>query len=33
MPITEECYAILYENKDVRDVPNDLMRRPKRSEH
>lgn len=33
MPITEECYAILYEDKDVRDVPNDLMRRPKRSEH
>lgn len=33
MPITEECYAILYENKDVKDVPNDLMRRPKRSEH
>ena len=33
MPITEECYAILYENKDVKDVPNDLMRHPKRSEH
>ena len=33
MPITEECYAILYENKDVKDVLNDLMRRPKRSEH
>lgn len=33
MPITEECYAILYENKDVRDVITDLMRRPKRSEH
>lgn len=33
MPITEECYAILYENKDVKDVANDLMRRPKRSEH
>lgn len=33
MPITEECYAILYENKDVKDVLKDLMRRPKRSEH
>ena len=33
MPITEECYAILYQNKDVKDVLNDLMRRPGRSEH
>lgn len=33
MPITEECYAILYENKDVKDVLTDLMSRPKRSEH
>ena len=33
MPITEECYAILYENKDVKDVVSDLMQRPRRSEH
>lgn len=33
MPIIDECYAILYENKDVKDVLTDLMRRPKRSEH
>ena len=33
MPIIEECYAVLYKNKDVKDVVNDLMRRPKRSEH
>ena len=33
MPITEECYAILYEDKDVRDVVSDLMQRPHRSEH
>ena len=33
MPITEESYAILYENKDVKDVVGDLMQRPKRSEH
>lgn len=33
MPITEECYAILYEDKDVRDVVGDLMQRPRRSEH
>lgn len=33
MPIIEECHAVLYENKDVRGVPNDLMRRPQRSEH
>ncbi len=33
MPIIDECYAILYENKDVKDVLTDLMSRPKRSEH
>lgn len=33
MPIIDECYAVLYENKDVKSVVNDLMRRPKRSEH
>ena len=33
MPIIEECHAVLYEGKDVHNVTNDLMRRPKRSEH
>lgn len=33
MPIIDECYAVLYENKDIKSVVNDLMRRPKRSEH
>ncbi|MBQ2136091.1 MAG: NAD(P)-dependent glycerol-3-phosphate dehydrogenase [Clostridia bacterium] len=33
MPIIEECYAILYENKDVKQVLTDLMNRPCRSEH
>ena len=33
MPITEECYAVLYEEKDVHEVVNDLMKRPKGSEH
>ena len=33
MPIIEECYAVLYGGKDVRNVTNDLMRRPNRSEH
>lgn len=33
MPIIEECYAILYEGKDVRVVASDLMQRPRRSEH
>jgi glycerol-3-phosphate dehydrogenase (NAD(P)+) len=33
MPIIDECHAILYENKDVKDVLTDLMSRPKRSEH
>lgn len=33
MPIIDECYAVLYENKDVKSVVNCLMKRPKRSEH
>lgn len=33
MPIVNECYAILYENKNVHDVVPDLMSRPNRSEH
>lgn len=33
MPIINECYAVMYENKDVKTVVNELMRRPKRSEH
>ena len=33
MPIVENCYAVLYGSKDVKEVPNDLMRRPMRSEH
>lgn len=33
MPIIEECYGVLYENKDVKGVLSRLMLRPKRSEH
>lgn len=33
MPIIEECYAVLYENKSVNDVIKDLMLRPKRREY
>ncbi len=33
MPIIRECYAILYENKDVRTALYDLMSRPGRSEN
>ena len=33
MPIINECYAVLYEEKNVEQVVNDLMSRPKRSEH
>lgn len=33
MPIVESCYAVLYGGKDVKEVPNDLMKRPMRSEH
>ena len=32
MPIVEECYSILYENKDVRLVVQDLMLRPPKAE-
>ena len=33
MPIINECYNILYNNKDVRSALNDLMSRPGRSEN
>lgn len=33
MPIVESCYAVLYGGKDVKEVPDDLMKRPMRSEH
>lgn len=33
MPIIRECYAILYENKDVKTALYDLMSRPGRSEN
>ncbi len=33
MPIVEECYAVLYGGKDIKEVPYDLMSRPNRSEH
>ncbi len=33
LPIIEECYSVLYENKDVKEVVPDLMKRPKRQEH
>lgn len=33
MPIINECYAILYENKSPKEAVYDLMRRPSRSEH
>ncbi len=33
MPIIRECYAILYENKDVKMALYDLMKRPGRSEN
>lgn len=33
LPIINECYSVLYENKDVRDVVPDLMSRPKKQEH
>jgi glycerol-3-phosphate dehydrogenase (NAD(P)+) len=32
MPITEQMYAILYENKPPREAMNDLMSRPGREE-
>lgn len=33
LPIINECYQVLYENRDVKDVVNDLMTRPNKSEH
>ena len=33
MPIIEECYGILYENKPAEDVVRGLMMRPQRKEH
>jgi len=33
MPIISECYAVLYQNKDVKTAVYDLMNRPSRSEH
>lgn len=33
MPIINECYAIMYENKTPKEAVYDLMRRPSRSEH
>lgn len=33
LPIIEECYKIMYQNKPIHDIVNDLMRRPNRQEH
>lgn len=33
LPIMEECYKVLYEGQDVREVVLKLMRRPSRSEY
>ena len=33
LPIIEECYNIMYQNKPIHDIVNDLMRRPNRQEH
>ena len=33
LPIIEECYKIMYEDKPINDIVNDLMRRPKGQEH
>ncbi len=33
LPIISECYAVLYEGKDVKQALLDLMERPGRSEH
>lgn len=33
LPIINECYSVLYENKDVSEVVPDLMRRPNKQEH
>ncbi|MBO5321168.1 MAG: NAD(P)-dependent glycerol-3-phosphate dehydrogenase [Clostridia bacterium] len=33
LPIISECYAVLYEGKDIKQALSDLMGRPGRSEH
>jgi glycerol-3-phosphate dehydrogenase (NAD(P)+) len=33
LPIISECYAVLYENRDVKESVSNLMNRPSRSEH
>ena len=33
MPLTEALYQVLYEDKDVRDVVQGLMARPKKHEY
>ena len=33
LPIIEECYNIMYQNKPIHDIVNDLMCRPNRQEH
>ncbi len=33
LPIIEECYKVMYENKPINEIVNDLMRRPKGHEH
>lgn len=33
LPIISECYAVLYEGKDIRQALSELMGRPGRSEH
>ena len=33
LPIIEECYNIMYRNKPIHDIVNDLMCRPNRQEH
>ncbi len=33
LPIIEECYKVMYENKPIDEIVNDLMRRPKGREH
>lgn len=33
LPIIDECYKVLYENRDVNEIVPSLMARPNRSEH
>ncbi len=33
LPIIEECYKVMYEDKPINNIVNDLMRRPNREEH